>query len=114
MISADSPHDAVLKLRSAELWRSMADANKKLATMIARKRDEAARYYINRIANLFLGMPPPPKSAMARPSLLDFETAEIVFELRRRVREERDAGAAAALCARMPARKITRKKGQNT
>ena len=109
-MSADSPHDTVLKLRSAELWRSMADANKKLATMIARKRDEAARYYLSRITNLFLGMPPPPKSAMGRPSLLDFETAEIVAELRRRVREERDSAAPAALCERMPARRIVQRK----
>lgn len=101
----DAPADVALKVRTVALWRDMGAAHAKLGTMIARRREEPVRYYLDRLARLFLGMPPPKKRERERQPLADFDSEELVLELRRRVRMERDRYAASVLSMRLPERR---------
>lgn len=92
-MTADSPAEVVLMLRSAAIWRHMEEAHHKLGAALKRRREEPVRYYLHRLAALFSGAPPPDRERPS-PSPKDFETEELVFELRRRVREDRDPLAA--------------------
>lgn len=103
LLDYDSPEDAALKVIRADTWAKLQDTHERLRAVLWRKRPEPVRYYLNRMACLFLGLPADEETPEAV-SAFDAPTQALVDELRRRVRDDGDRKAAAALGVTAPRR----------